>query len=190
MSFKKKLVIMIIVSILVTLPNDLLTRSIVPVAILSSTGQILYSVLESDLVKNEFWAYFFLFYNLLTGFFLYLSLLGINILVIFRFKKYLKNKHSIENIRPQTQVVPKKKSKKESVTRLMLAIVAVFLSGNVPFSLFPVFVIFLGRESLITSGYLLLTTFIIILSHNVYIFVYYLYCDAYRKMFRKIFFNQ
>ena len=196
MPFKIKLIIMLVVAAVVTVPNDTFTRSIQPIGILSTTGQLLYAVVNSELVQDIIWAYFFFFYNLLRGFFLYITLLLINIIVIFKYKAYMKRKNTIitpENSNRQLVMgttKPKKRSKKASTTRLMLAIVTVFLCGNLPFSLNPVVVIFFGANSFIALAYQLLTSFIIIMSHEVYIFVYFFYCNAFRKTFLQIFFGR
>lgn len=72
MKFRYQVAIMMIVAIITTLPNYLVTRSIVPFGILSGTNQILYQISQSNFFQDKHWTIFLFVFALVRTLFLYI----------------------------------------------------------------------------------------------------------------------
>jgi len=193
---------MLFVAAFVVTINDSLIKSIKPFGTLKQTGQVLYSVQNHklEMIENKFGQnLFFLALNLITGLFLYLVLAVINCIVIIRYRSYIRNKNALmllninmNNDQPEEQQQQQEErtnaNAQASATRLLLAIVAIFLIGNIPISLCSIVTMVFGMYSAIAGIYELLSLFILALSHTSYILVYYFYCNTYKETILKFLF--
>jgi len=107
-----KLILLLIFALIITVPNYILARAIVPIGILvtfannKTNEEVLYLMTDIESTsQNSAWAYFLFAFDLIRGLFLHIVLFIINILVIFRYKAFLKNKQL--RLANQTRTIPK-----------------------------------------------------------------------------------
>ena len=89
MRFHYQVIIMITVAVIVTLPNFLVTRSIVPIGILSGTDQVLHQIGISNFAQKGYWTIFLFVLVLIGSLFLYIVIFILNIIAIYRYKKFM-----------------------------------------------------------------------------------------------------
>ena len=95
--FRTQLIIMLIAAAISTLPTTLITRTIAPIGMLQ-TGQILYQIVTQNFALDKYWTVFLFIFTLSRTLFLYVVILFINIVVIFKFRAHvLRKKKLTEN---------------------------------------------------------------------------------------------
>ena len=200
MRFRTKLAIAVAVSLIVVAPHFLIARAIKPIAILMPANQTLYTISDSILVKNNFWRLFLFAFGLSHGFFLFILLLIINIVLVQRLKSYA-SRHQVKvnaiPIDTPNQTVTTRKetiktnTKKETVsmTRLVLVMNGNFLLGNLPASLSPILFLIFGTSSPIYIWYSFLTSLLLIICHFNYTFIYYKLSRSFKKTLLNTFFK-
>ena len=95
MKFRNQLAIMITVAGLITLPNYLVTRTILPFAILSGTNQTLFKISVNTFAQTQYWSIFLFGLVLVRTLFLYIVIIAMNITVIYRYKEFMFKKVQI-----------------------------------------------------------------------------------------------
>ena len=94
MKFRYKMIIMLVLSIIISLPNYLISRSIFPVGTLNGQ-EVLYAIKTNGLIQSEYWTAGLLVLLLLRGPVLYMTLLIINIVIVIKFKKKQKKRSTL-----------------------------------------------------------------------------------------------
>lgn len=94
MKFRYKMIIMLVLSIIISLPNYLISRSIFPVGTLNGQ-EVLYAIKNNGLIQSEYWTVGLLVLLLLRGPVLYMTLLIINIVIVIKFKKQQKKRSTL-----------------------------------------------------------------------------------------------
>jgi len=202
MKFRYQVAIMMIVAIITTLPNYLVTRSIVPFGILSGTNQILYQISPSNFFQDKHWTIFLFVFALVRTLFLYIVIFILNIIAIFKYKQFIINKaklkvmnkpNTTEEVTTQDQekekkVSVKKKVKKEkSITKILVVMSLNYLIGNVPNGLVTVIYQLLGPTSTVYNYFTLVALLMAILSHGSNIFLYFIYNPTYKNYLLSLF---
>ena len=181
---KTKLIISLVVSLIVAVPNFLFSRTIIPVAILATDNQTLYVIATREFVQTYAWTIGLFAFDLLRGVGVLFALWITNIVLIQRFSNYVTQYHVQEFTPPNTQInAAETNMRKETVniTRLVLGINANFLFGSLPASLSPVLFQIMGSSSQIYIYFNAVAAFILIFCHFNYIFIYYKLSSSFKK---------
>lgn len=213
-SFRTKLMIMIIIALVSSLPNYILARSIKPLGIYEKTNQTLYIMANQDIVDNNQYINISLHILLvLRGPGLYLMVLALNLILLqkFRLRFAEKSKLSVNkslkkieitnvsdlhtnctqkagNLNLNEREVEANKSNKETaVTRVLLSLGINFLAGNVFSSTTSLFYLILGSRSIIFLVYSLVSITLLLVTHGNNIVIYYYTSPIFRKTFDKSF---
>ena len=196
-NFKKKVFFLFILSMVVTSPVLLFNRNIIPIGILINSQnkeEILYSIKKTDWSQIEIWKIILLIIDLIRGFLMYILLLVINIIVVIKFKKYVKNKISIQanvNVNNNNQHENKHakiNQKRIKLTRMVLATSLNFALTNLAVSIAPLLYFIIGN-SLVYNYYTITVSIISIFIHVSYIFLYCRFNPLFRNTLYKIFFK-
>ncbi len=206
LSFRNKLLIIIIVSLLVSAPNHLISLSITPFGVLTiNNNEILYSLTTSVFAENNIWKISLFVLVMLKGLVLYILILILNIIITFKFRAFLKKKSTLRGnnnniINEQTtnftnvdentlnsKNESKKRKNQTAITKVYLAMSINFLIGYLPNSITPIIFIIGGSDSLIYNYFNILANIIGYLSHSLYIFLFYYFNNDYRETFKKVF---
>ena len=211
--FKFKLMIWLGVAFTVIAPSYLVTRHVVPIGlfsfylqvyclfhfhnilikgILNKSEQLLYG-LTNNYIGNNFYVIIGLFVlNIMRGFLLYIVLMVISIVVIFKFRNHLKQKQTVirdqsNNTNQQKTTNQKIKEKSNNrVTKMVLLMSLNFIIGNMPLALGPI-LFGVTVNSTVLSYYGIVANLFAILSHFTYIIMFYKFNTKFKKVFLNTF---
>jgi len=185
---KIKIVLLLILAFIVTLPNYVLSRTIKPIGILygsNRTEEILYLMTDSELSDdlNAFTLFLFVF-NLFRGLFLHIFLIILNFTVIFKYRAYLNTKnlaHTNAN-EPKNKKNSGQSNKDIKLSKMVIAMNCNFIIGNLPISIVPIFFRITG-ESPAYNFYTISVNLIALFSHSSYLVLYLKFNPIFRKSF-------
>jgi len=194
-NFKKKLLFLVILSMVLVSPGCLINRNIIPIGILINSQnkeEILYSIKKTDWSQIEIWKIILLLIDLSRGFLMYILLLVINIIVVIKFKIYYKNKMNktqanVNNNQHENKHA-KINQKRIKLTRMVLATSLNFALTNLAVSIAPLLYFIIGN-SLVYNYYTITVSIISIFIHVSYIFLYCRFNPLFRNTLYKIFFK-
>lgn len=207
--FKTKMVVFLVLANVFSLPNYLITRSITPIGILvvENSEKVLYKLTTSSFAQNNhYWETGLFVFDLFRGLFFYILLLIINIRIIYKFRAVKANKlRVIEQARTQPEipmtsvlnthqeVIIKKPTRanptgqaKTNLTRTVLAMNFNFLLCNLPISLAPILFRLMGQTPFY-SYYIIIVNVNGLLTHMLYLPLYFLCNPIFRKAFLEIY---
>jgi hypothetical protein len=195
-NFKKKVFFLFILSMAVTSPVLLFNRNIIPIGILINSQnekeEILYSIKKTDWSQIEIWKIILLIIDLIRGFLMYILLLVINIIVVIKFKIYVKNKMNKTQINVNNNQHENKHAKinhkRIKLTRMVLATSLNFALTNLAVSIAPLLYFIIGN-SLVYNYYTITVSIMSIFIHVSYIFLYCRFNPLFRNTLYKIFFK-
>ncbi len=198
MKFRYKTIIMLILAFITNLPNNLVTRTIVPFAILNSTGEIFYDLGISQYTQSSTWTTILFIIVLIRTVFLFFVIFILNIIAIYKYKQFMLKKTKLTNnkrLTPEEIETNKlevaknlKRGKKErSISKLLIAVSTNYLIGNLPNALGVIFLQIFGSTSIIYIYINLVGTIVGGLSHILYLFIFAAFSDVYRKALIKQF---
>lgn len=196
MKFKFKLIIILVAAIIVPLPNYVLTKTIMPVGILNNETY-LYSIKTNHFVQNnKYWTIGLFVYGLLRSSLIYIILLVLNVIIIVKYKYYINKKLKLLLLRqgiitaniknnndPKVEIMNKTRRhlREKDSTDLLIAMSINFLVGNLPLSCAPIVFMCVGSSRpLIYNYYFIITMIMCILSHMIYLFLFYNYNNAFK----------
>jgi len=186
--FKINLIICLVISLIMAVPNYLMSRTITPIGILIPSNQTLYVISTRSFVETYFWKIGLFVFNLLNGLVLMLGLLVVNIFFIYKLNAFIKNRRNVFQGDTRINQTENRQTKKlVNISRLLLAINTNYLIGTIPNSLSPVLFLIFGRQSQLFVYYSTLTTILLILSHFNYIFLYTFLNRSFRKTLLSVF---
>jgi len=175
---------MLNIAFLISLPNYLLTRSITPIGILKN--KILYSITTSKFAQNKYWTISLFILTLSRGLFLHIILLILNIIVVIKYKRFIKNKLTVVlNDRNITCDV-KKRNQENRITKIVLATSVNYLCGNLPNTVAPILFLIYGSQSNVYNYFASIVTLIVVFSHENQLFLYLFYNKPYKNLIFKI----
>jgi hypothetical protein len=187
------------VALVVTLPNYLVTRCIVPFGIVTGTDQILYQISVSSFAQNEYWQIILLAIGSVRAL-LFIIIFVLNMIVIYKFKQFMlkkkkllakKNSASGPSISTGRQKIIKettKEIKKENrITKVVVVTSLNYLIGNAPIGIALLIFQQLGSTSLLYSYFASVGILVVAFSHGSYIFLYFLYNPTYKKYLLEFF---
>ena len=133
LSFKRKIFLLFIISLIANTPTYLISRSITPIGILVTNNyEILYTV-ASNSIGNSLYGKIFLFiWTMLRGFLLYIGLFILNLIIAYKFKKHLKSKINKTGRTEAKSTDNQSKIKERKVTKMLIIINMYYLIGNFP----------------------------------------------------------
>jgi len=189
---------MLILAFITNLPNNLVTRTIVPFAILNSTGEIFYDLGISQYTQSSTWTTILFIIVLIRTVFLFVVIFILNIIAIYKYKQFMLKKTKLTNnkrLTPEEIETNKlevaknlKRGKKErSISKLLIAVSTNYLIGNLPNALGVIFLQIFGSTSIIYIYINLVGTIVGGLSHILYLFIFAAFSDVYRKALIKQF---
>ena len=199
MNFQKQTIIMMTVAVIVTIPNCLMTRCIVPFGVLTETGELLYEVGLSSFAQNQYWTISLFSFAIVRTIVLYIGIFGLNIAVIYKYKQFMHNKVKlVANQQPTDNEATNQNREKELVKarnrvnqekriiKILMAMSVNYLIGNTPTALYALVGRQLGNTSFIYNYYSTAAMLIGILAHGSYIFLYASYNSIYKKTLLKV----
>jgi len=197
--FRYQVIVTMFVALVVTLPNYLVTRSIVPFGIVTGTDQILYQISVSSFAQNEYWQIILLAIGSVRAL-LFIIIFVLNMIVIYKFKQFMlkkkkllakKNSASGPSISTGRQKIIKettKEIKKENrITKVVVVTSLNYLIGNAPIGIALLIFQQLGSTSLLYSYFASVGILVVAFSHGSYIFLYFLYNPTYKKYLLEFF---
>ena len=175
-SFITLSLILFMISTIINLPHFVISRNVVPFAILTTTNQTLYIIKPSLLFNNKFGEIFLFVWALCRGLFLYILLAVLNIKIAINYKKHLFNKglviNNIASLRDNNEEL-KKQKKETKITKMLFIMTGYYLFGNFPNSLGPI-MFFIGLTDVYNYYGLFVNTNSVI-SHSSFLFLYLVY---------------
>jgi hypothetical protein len=183
-NLRKKIIIMLIVAFLITLPNYLLSRSITPIGILKN--KILYSITTSKFAQNKYWKIGLFILTLARGFLLYIILLILNIIIVIKYNKFIKNKLTVIVNNRNILCDVKKRNKESGITKIVLVTSVNYLCGNLPNSIAPILFLIYGSQSNVYNYYASIVTVITVVAHENQLFLFLFYNKSYKNLIFKI----
>lgn len=172
--YKRICFILFIISVIVSAPNYIVSRSVTPIGILetkNNKSEILYGVSNNFIAKNPFGQIILFIIALLRGFILYILLFILNLVIAYKYKIYIRTRLA-NNIELNSKTNLKYKRKESRVTKMVLAISLVYLILNLPNSLSNI-IFTIGIDAIITSNYLIFNDLFLFISHGCFFFVYF-----------------
>lgn len=196
-SLKLKFLVFLILALVVSLPNYVISRSIVPIGILvTQENLVLYSVLNNSIGNNIYGQIALFILTLFRSFFLYVFIFILNIIIAYKFKKQMSIKlkinidrgHQNHHKTRKNSYQIRNKKKERKVTKMVLIISTFYLVAHFPHS-FTAILFFIGINTTIYSYILLFTNSLLFTSHSSFLLVYLVYNSKFRKTFLQLIFS-
>lgn len=168
--FISKVIILLITSLIFSIPRYLLTYKVIPIGILRTNNETIYSFDKTDYLKNKIGQILLFIWTIIRSLLLNLVFITINLTVLYKFKFMIKSKLKYNHTSQASYI-----GKEQSVTRMLLITNFYYLTGSLPNSLTFFFSYFLSDEyhqivTIITNTFLLfsrLTNFFLYLCYNI-----------------------